>query len=127
LPLEGYLKGYIDMVYVHDQRWYVVDYKTNHLGDDVSDYGRDQLQQAMAHGHYYLQSHLYALALHRHLTRTLLGYEFKRHFGGIQYLFIKGMIPESHDTGVFFERPPLARLMALSDLLERPPLTTEDK
>ena len=122
LPLEGYLKGYIDLIYVHDERWYLVDYKTNHLGDHISDYEQARLPQAMAHGHYYLQYHLYAVALHRYLGRRLKGYDYERHFGGVQYLFLKGMTPDTGSScGVFHERPPLARIEALSDLLERPP------
>jgi exodeoxyribonuclease V beta subunit len=120
IPLEGYLKGYIDLVMVVDDRWYVVDYKSNHLGDRLGDYAMPQLMAAMSHGHYYLQSHLYALAVHRHLGRRLRGYRYDKQFGGVLYLFLKGMQPGSRQ-GVFFDKPPLARLQALSDVLERPP------
>lgn len=122
IPLEGFLKGFIDLVTVVDGRWYVVDYKTNHLGDRVGDYARARLPTAMAHGHYYLQSHLYALAVHRYLGRRLPGYRYDKSFGGILYLFVKGMRPDAgSDHGVFFDRPPLARLDALGELLDRPP------
>ena len=121
IPLEGFLKGFIDLVTVVDGRWYVVDYKTNHLGDRVGDYARARLPTAMAHGHYYLQSHLYALAVHRYLSRRLPGYRYDKSFGGILYLFVKGMHPEAgSDYGVFFDRPPLPRLDALGELLDRP-------
>lgn len=122
IPVEGFLKGFIDLVTVVDGRWYVVDYKTNHLGDRVGDYARSRLPAAMAHGHYYLQSHLYALAVHRYLGRRLPGYRYDKMFGGILYLFLKGMRPDvGSDHGVFFDRPPLARLDALGELLDRPP------
>ena len=77
----------------------------------------------MAHGHYFLQYHLYALALHRYLERRLPGYAYEQHFGGVYYLFVKGMSPATGcECGVFFERPPQARLAALSSLLASPPL-----
>ncbi len=121
LPLEGFLKGFIDLVFCHEERWYLADYKTNHLGDDLAHYAAPRLLAAMSHGHYYLQYHLYAVALHRHLSRRIRGYDYDKHFGGVHYLFLKGMSPRSQgQTGVFFERPPRARIEALSDLLDHP-------
>jgi exodeoxyribonuclease V beta subunit len=123
LPLEGFMKGYIDLVFEHAGRYYVADYKTNHLGDRIDAYARARLGAAMAHGHYFLQYHLYALALHRYLERRRPGYTYEHHFGGVYYLFIKGMSPATgSECGVFFERPPLARLAALSSLFASPPL-----
>ena len=127
-PLAGFLKGFIDLVFRKGGRWYLADYKSNHLGDVLSAYDSERLAEAMAHSHYYLQYHLYALALHRHLTARLPGYRYEKHFGGVYYLFIKGMKPSSRRAptvaagrGVFFERPPLRRIEALSALLDHPP------
>jgi exodeoxyribonuclease V beta subunit len=121
LPLEGFLKGFIDLVFARHGRYYLCDYKTSHLGDTLGAYARERLGDAMAHSHYHLQSHLYALALHRYLVRRQPGYHYEKHFGGILYLFIKGMTPSrGAQTGVYFERPPRARLDALSDLLDHP-------
>lgn len=121
LPLVGFLKGYIDLVYRHDGRFFVVDYKSNHLGDTVEDYAAAALPDAMARGHYYLQYHLYSLAVHRWLRQRMADYEYARHFGGVYYLFLKGMTPEGgKDYGVFFERPPRGRLERLGELLDRP-------
>ena len=64
-PLHGYLKGYVDLVFEHEERWYVVDYKTSWLGEHVEDYSPERLRLAQDHGHYYLQYHLYAVAVHR--------------------------------------------------------------
>ncbi|HKO91804.1 MAG TPA: 3'-5' exonuclease, partial [Polyangiaceae bacterium] len=119
VPLRGFLRGYIDLVLLHDDRYFLVDYKANHLGDHASDYAPDGLGRAMLRGQYFLQYHLYALALHRYLGQRLRGYDFERHFGGVYYLFIKGMGPELGQSGVFFEKPPLARLDSLSRLLEQ--------
>jgi exodeoxyribonuclease V beta subunit len=116
--LRGFLKGYVDLVFEHDGKWFVVDYKTNHLGDFVDEYRGERVTLAMAHSHYFLQYHLYALAVDRYLRCFQPGYAYEQHFGGVLYLFLKGMRPNSVGTGVFFEKPPLARLEALSLALE---------
>ena len=113
--LHGFVTGFVDLIYRRDGRWWVVDYKSNHLGDQLSDYAQHRLPDAMAHGHYFLQYHLYCVALHRLLKLRQPGYSYDEHFGGAQYLFIKGMSPElgpSH--GVFTDRPTLQMLEALS-------------
>jgi len=122
-PLRGFLKGFIDLVFVHDDRWYLVDYKTNHLGDDLGAYAPERLGQAMVEDHYVLQYHLYTVALVRHLQRTLPGFDYARDFGGVLYLFLRGMTPRSGPTrGVYFDRPPLHRIDALAELLRGDPL-----
>ena len=119
VPLSGFLRGFIDLTFRHDGRFYLVDYKANHLGSLALDYSRERLKDAMLRGQYFLQYHLYALALHRYLARRLAGYTYERHFGGAYYLFIKGMGPSLGASGVFYEKPPLERLLALGALLER--------
>jgi len=111
--LSGFLKGYIDLVFQHDGRFYVVDYKTNHLGDVIGEYDTARMTAEMAESHYFLQYHLYTLAVVRMLRRFHPGYGYDAHFGGVYYLFMKGMRPGA-PGGVFFEKPPLARLDALS-------------
>jgi exodeoxyribonuclease V beta subunit len=116
-PLRGFLRGFIDLVFEADGRYYVVDYKSNYLGASASDYGRARMARAMSEHHYYLQYHLYSLAVHRFLSSRIPDYDYERDFGGVFYLFLRGMDP-SHPTGsgVFPDRPPLERLRALSAL-----------
>ena len=86
--LEGLMTGLIDLTYVHDGRWYVLDYKSNRLPG----YGRAQLDEAMAHSEYDLQALIYTLALHRWLRFRLgEGYDYARDFGGVRYLFCRGL------------------------------------
>lgn len=121
LPVEGYLKGYIDLIFRRGERWFVADYKTNHLGSSLRAYSPARLATTMANSHYFLQYHLYTLALHRYLERRLPGYSYARHFGGVYYLFLKGMTPETGpDNGVFFERPPFERIELLSAAFSDP-------
>jgi exodeoxyribonuclease V beta subunit len=117
-PLSGYLKGYIDLVFAHGGRWYVADYKTNDLGVHAADYRAERLIAEMQRHHYALQAHLYAVAVHRYLQQRLPGYAYERDFGGVFYLFVRGMAPRHPPgCGVFFDRPRQALIEALSEAL----------
>jgi exodeoxyribonuclease V beta subunit len=119
IPLRGFLKGFMDLVCVHEGKWYLFDYKSNHLGISRDDYAQDKLPAAMADHHYFLQYHIYTVALHRYLACRLPGYDYDRDFGGVFYLFIKGMHPDSGpECGVFADLPPLARIEQLSEIFE---------
>jgi exodeoxyribonuclease V beta subunit len=118
MPRAAYLKGFIDLVFQHQGRFYIVDYKSNRLGDAVADYRASRLGLAMHEHDYFLQYHLYALALDRHLRLRLPDYSYDRCFGGVYYLFVRGMSPEHpRGTGVFFDRPGHALLQELSHAL----------
>lgn len=116
VPLRGFLKGFIDLVFVHEGRWFVADYKSNHLGDTLAHYGRESVLHSMLEHHYVLQYHLYLLALHRYLGQRLKSYDYERHIGGAAYLFLRGMTPDLPGHSVFLERPPLERMLALDVL-----------
>ncbi|MCD9085158.1 exodeoxyribonuclease V subunit beta [Stenotrophomonas sp. SY1] len=89
--LEGLMTGKIDLTYVRDGRWYVLDYKSNRLPD----YAPAQLDAAMRHSEYDLQALIYTVALHRWLRFRLgAGYDYARDFGGIRYLFCRGLDAE---------------------------------
>jgi len=79
-PLRGFLSGSIDLVFTADvagtRQWFLADYKSNWLGEvhgttrrcTTWHYRREPMQAAMEHAHYFLQYHLYAVALHRWLS-----------------------------------------------------------
>ncbi len=120
-PLKGYLKGFIDLVFEHNNQWYLVDYKSNHLGERLEDYKPARLSAVMSDHHYYLQYHIYTVALHRYLTQRLPGYDYRVDFGGIFYLFIKGMNSAAGpEYGIYFDRPQAERIEMLSNLLASP-------
>lgn len=117
-PLQGFLKGFVDLVYRHDGRFGVVDYKSNHLGDHLGDYSPQALSRAMRHHHYILQYHLYLVAVHRMLTARLPGYHYEEHIVGARYLFLRGMVPQGGaGHGVWADRPPRALIEALDRCL----------
>ncbi len=89
--VRGMLKGFIDLVFRHEGRYYLLDYKSNWLGEDREAYTRSAMEQAMRAHRYDLQYQLYSLALHRYLRHRLADYDYDRHFGGVIYLFLRGM------------------------------------
>jgi exodeoxyribonuclease V beta subunit len=124
-PLRGYLAGSIDVVLrLPTQRYLVVDYKTNYLGDTAADYSPDRLREAMLHSDYPLQALLYVAVLHRFLRWRQPDYDPARHLAGVLYLFVRGMCGPStpeidgQPCGVFGWAPPVDLVVALSDLLD---------
>lgn len=103
----GHLQGYIDLIFEHEGHWFVLDYKSNRLDD----YEPKTLEGAMVEKHYLLQARLYALALHRHLQVQIADYDYSKHFGGVAYLFVRGL-PAG---GLWFERPSLEGLERLGN------------
>jgi exodeoxyribonuclease V beta subunit len=103
--VSGFIKGFIDLVVRHQGRFYLIDYKSNFLGDTYEDYGPAAVARAMETHHYVLQYHIYTKALHRYLSWRIKGYAPETHFGGVLYLFIRGMHPDRPGSGVFFDRP----------------------
>mgnify|MGYP001825983784 CR=1 FL=1 len=104
--VRGFMKGFIDLIFEHHGRYYVVDYKSNHLGDTCDDYRSDALQRAMVEHRYDLQYLIYTLAVHRYLKLRLPGYDYDANFGGVYYLFLRGMDAQyGEQRGVYFERP----------------------
>jgi exodeoxyribonuclease V beta subunit len=108
----GYLTGFIDLVCEYKGLYYVMDYKTNGLPD----YGRDTLTYAMREHNYGLQYWIYTVALHRYLQNRLPDYDYETHFGGVRYLFVRGMQPELAMSGVYQERPDFDKVEALTAL-----------
>jgi exodeoxyribonuclease V beta subunit len=130
--LRGYLTGSLDLVFRRgtgdgDERWYVVDYKSNWLGTSAAslrlgDYAPSQLDDEMDRRHYPLQALIYLVALHRYLCWRRRGYQPDRHLGGVLYLFVRGMagpdtpVVDGSRCGVWSWAPPPGLVPALSDL-----------
>ncbi|MSS76666.1 MAG: exodeoxyribonuclease V subunit beta, partial [Methyloglobulus sp.] len=115
--MSGFLTGFIDLICEYDGRYYVMDYKTNSLPD----YHAETLIQAMREHNYGLQYWLYCAVLHRYLTHRQPDYSFAKHFGGVRYLFVRGMEPDVAMSGVFQDSPELAVIEALAEVFKAPP------
>ncbi|MFO7754155.1 MAG: exodeoxyribonuclease V subunit beta [Desulfobacteraceae bacterium] len=120
--LSGWLHGYIDLVFENSDKYYIVDWKSNYLGPDVSDYTADGLAQVMEEHNYLLQAYIYTLAFHRHLDRRLGNYSYEKHFGGVFYLFLRGFtnpwdMTVGDTEGIYFIRPDTSLVHRLSHLV----------
>ncbi len=111
---KGMMHGFIDLIFRHNGRYYLADYKSNRL----QDYAENSLDAAMQIHHYPLQGLIYSLALHRYLQQRLIDYSFAEHFGGVYYLFTRGMKPGSTD-GIWFRRPDEKLIISLDDCFGR--------
>jgi exodeoxyribonuclease V beta subunit len=114
--IAGILNGKIDLFFEHEGRYYLLDWKSNHLGNQKEDYHDEALAGAMEEHNYYLQYYLYCLAMYRYLKLRLPGFDYEKHFGGVYYLFLRGMRTGS-SYGIYNHRPALEDLMELDRLL----------
>lgn len=113
---NGMLKGFIDLVFEHERRYYVLDYKSNTLGEDDSAYTDQAMGDAILDKRYDLQYVLYLLALHRLLKARLPDYDYDQHIGGAVYLFLRGV--ESPGGGAFSDKPPRTLIEQLDALFD---------
>jgi exodeoxyribonuclease V beta subunit len=112
--LNGMLKGFIDLLFEHAGRYYIVDYKSNWLGADASAYTREAMDTSVRHSRYDLQYAIYTLALHRQLRARLPDYQYEQHIGGVLYLYLRGVDGCGH--GVHRELLPFALIDAMDRL-----------
>lgn len=115
--IHGMLTGAIDLVFKHNDRYYLADYKSNYLGADYTAYDAVNLDRNNDEKAYTLQYLIYSLALHKHLQYRMPDYDYESHFGGAYYLYIRGMHPDHPEKGIFFHRPPLTVINALDKYL----------
>ncbi|MCK9088997.1 exodeoxyribonuclease V subunit beta [Haemophilus influenzae] len=102
--IQGMVRGSIDLVFRHNGKYYLVDYKSNFLGSTLADYNQEALKKEMLHSHYDWQYLIYTLAVHRYLQSVVPHYDYARDFGGVFYLFLRGMNGEPQ-SGVFYDHP----------------------
>ncbi|MDD5349822.1 MAG: PD-(D/E)XK nuclease family protein, partial [Chthoniobacteraceae bacterium] len=115
-PVSGFLRGFIDLFFEHAGRYYLVDWKSNWLGNRPEDYDLPGVEAAMRAHHYALQAHLYVLAADRFLAARVPGYDYETHFGGVFYLFLRGVERGNPQRGIYRACPPLALVEKLRAL-----------
>lgn len=116
-PVTGMLKGYIDLVFEWQGRFFIVDWKSNWLGNSPLDYAQAALQAEMDRRNYFLQYLLYTVALDKYLRLRLPGYKYERDFGGVFYIFVRGIDPAQPGLGIWREKPRAELVRELSQLL----------
>ncbi|HSY74871.1 MAG TPA: 3'-5' exonuclease, partial [Dongiaceae bacterium] len=115
--VEGFLKGFIDLIFEFDGRFYIVDWKSNSLGHRAEDYNAAAMRREITARGYDLQYHLYTVALDKYLRARLADYDYEKHFGGVRYIFLRGITPEKPELGIFCDRPSAEKIAKLSSLL----------
>jgi len=115
----GFMKGFIDLTFRVGDAYYILDYKSNHLGDKLTDYEGEKLSEAIKDAGYDLQYHIYTLALHRFLKQRMKGYSYSKNFGGVMYLFLRGVDKQVPASGVFFDKPDFSLIEQLDNYIKR--------
>lgn len=113
------MTGFIDLVARQDGRYYILDYKSNYLGDVPEDYHPDKLEHVMISHSYDLQYHIYTVALVKYLRTRLKEFDYEKHYGGAAYLFVRGMKAGS-TNGVYFRKPKKETIDKLEAILKNP-------
>jgi exodeoxyribonuclease V beta subunit len=115
-PVEGFMRGFIDLFFQFEGRYYVLDWKSNWLGNRPADYDEKGMRDSMLQHNYYLQSYLYALAADLFLQNRLKNYNYARDFGGVLYVFLRGIDVQNPTRGVLQQCPTDKAIQALRQL-----------
>lgn len=104
--VAGFLKGFIDLVFEYGGRYYLADWKSNHLGDRHENYIQEILKREMHKSFYDVQYLIYSVALHLYLKKRLPGYTYDQHFGGVYYFFLRGIHSKGEkQNGIYYDLP----------------------
>lgn len=102
-PLHGLMKGFIDLLFEYEGKFYILDWKSNFLGDSVENYDKASLEIAMQQLNYQLQFVIYTLAVKKYLMSRIGRFD-DENFGGVIYCFVRGM-RSGTSNGIYFYRP----------------------
>lgn len=103
--IQGFMKGFIDLVFEYKNRFYLLDWKSNYLGGQYEDYSKEIIRDYMRRSSYVLQSLIYTVALDKYLRGRVEHYSYENHFGGVYYVFLRGIGAEApKDNGIYYER-----------------------
>ena len=119
--LNGLMRGYIDLVFCCQDKYFLADYKSNHLGFSAADYTHSRMKEAMEEHRYDLQYLIYVVAMHRYLESRIKNYDYDKHFGGVYYLFLRGMREDYPDgNGIYYILPERELIERLDKCFGRP-------
>jgi len=119
---SGFIRGFMDLVFRLDGKYYLVDWKSNRLGDKIEDYDRNSMTLEMKKHNYVLQYSLYLAALDAYLEKKDKNYKYERDFGGVYYFFIRGVTPSNnYSTGIYKDVPEKKLLDGLKKILNGKP------
>ncbi len=117
--LSGYLNGIIDLIFLYNNKYYIIDYKSNWIGHDYKFYNEYNLINEICNHRYDIQYQLYTVALHNYLKNKIYNYNYINNFGGIYYIFLRGLYLNKYNyskTGIFYIKPNFKLINYLSNL-----------
>lgn len=115
--IEGLMAGFIDLLFEHNGKYYILDWKSNHLGNSTENYYRKNLEEAMKGSNYNLQYMIYTIAAKRWLESRIKNFDYNKQFGGIIYVFLRG-VREGLETGIYTAKPKLEKIESMEKLLK---------
>ncbi|MEV4882470.1 exodeoxyribonuclease V subunit beta [Chitinophaga ginsengisegetis] len=116
--LEGIMNGKVDLFFEHQGKYYILDWKSNYLGNSVADYDAAGLAAAMNENNYHLQYFIYTVAVKKYLESRIPGFNYEKQFGGVIYCFVRGVRNVS-GQGIFTTKPDLKKIRLLESLLTK--------
>ncbi|MDA3853899.1 MAG: UvrD-helicase domain-containing protein, partial [Bacteroidales bacterium] len=114
--IQGMMSGFVDLLFEHKGKFYILDWKSNYLGNKVEDYTEDLLEEAMLQSNYHLQYYIYTVATKLYLQNCIPDFDYQSHFGGVIYIYARGC-RQDKSTGVYFIHPDVKVIEDLEALL----------
>ncbi len=116
--IEGLLHGFIDLFFEHNGKYYILDWKSNFLGDRTEDYSKEKMTKAMSESNYHLQYLIYTLAVKKYLTLKIENFDYDTQFGGVIYIFLRG-VREDEDKGIFTFKPEIEAIQKIENIFSK--------
>ena len=113
---KGYMNGKIDLFFECQNKFYILDWKSNFLGDTIELYDNEHVSKAMSESNYHLQYLIYSIAVKKYLSARIPDFNYNKHFGGVIYLFLRG-VRKNSDCGIFTTKPAEDDVLFLENLL----------
>ena len=118
--IKGMMKGFVDLIFSYKNKYYIVDWKSNYLGPELKNYSNTSMKRAILEHYYILQYYIYTLALHRYLKQRIKDYDYEKYFGGVYYIFLRGLDKKcSGKYGIFRDRPEYRAIDALDNFFKK--------
>jgi exodeoxyribonuclease V beta subunit len=115
--IQGILTGLVDLFFLHNGRYYILDWKSNFLGDVIDNYAEPNLTAAMNENNYHLQYLIYALAVKKYLESKIVNFNYEEQFGGVIYLFLRG-VRKGKPNGIYTTKPDMQIIIKLESILK---------
>jgi len=115
VDIEGLMTGFIDLIFEHNGKFYILDWKSNHLGNNIESYNEAGMEEAMTGSNYHLQYLIYTVAMKRYLAQKIINFDYDKHFGGVIYVFLRG-VRWTGNTGIYYKKPSAKYIIELDEI-----------